>query len=950
MKVIRGALKAGEKPYFDAVIITRYPISDDDLSPFAGLSIREVKIIVVSAIVKVGTRSLLQQLRHISCKSLYVFLHSETDRPLLPALIFLGSQVSLQSQFMVIGNSQPVKLSALALPSSLVKLSWATLGCGVRSFFAIFRCSQLMKKPRVLIDDRNGLDNHFAMIKLTLWFGMQTGGAFTHFLGIARAAQRAGNKVTAISTESVPFNSDDEYSSHAPIIPPTTYITPRELNHFGAHFYFLNRAKEELKDFRGVIYQRVSAGNFLGVELSRRFHLPLIAEFNGSEIWLSRNWGTPYVFLKAVEKTEQLMLQHAHMVVVVSQPLKQQLIDRGIDADRIVIVKNGFDATKSLDDQRRIESRARLRNQLGIDHNAVVFCFVGTFGPWHGVHDLAKSVARFYSIYGDTELASKARFILIGDGVGRDAVEAIVHKEIDAKQIILTGAVKPELINEYLAASDVCLLPTISNKDGTEFFGSPTKLFEYMGAGKAVIATEVGQAKEILQGAVPVDRFDELADSENQDQCGILVPSGSVRKLIDAYKHILNAPKWRETAGQNAQKRAYENFTWDHSFKAINDNLIGIRKSQKEPPTIKLLINAIHSKSGGGVTYLRNILPLLCADPRLNVHVCLSKKQLPMFEAWIGDATLKIVEINDSLWKVLFFEQFSMPRLAQKIQADVTFSPANYGPLLARRTVVLLRNALSVAFVERRLLKMLYWLLLYFGTLSSALTARRVIGVSEYAKRSTIGRFFDWPKGKYQTIPHGISREFEVDNTVERDRMTLLLVSDIYVQKNLHTFFEALPRLRDQYPELKIQIAGASVDLGYKIRLEERLLDLNLTDNVEFMGNLDIQTLKTLYQRAALFVFPSTVETFGNPLVEAMACGAPVASSNTAAMPEVAGDAAEYFNPHDADDIARVIGQLLDDNERREELSRLGIERAKMYSWDETARKTADVLIEAARN
>ncbi len=67
-------------------------------------------------------------------------------------------------------------------------------------------------------------------------------------------------------------------------------------------------------------------------------------------------------------------------------------------------------------------------------------------------------------------------------------------------------------------------------------------------------------------------------------------------------------------------------------------------------------------------------------------------------------------------------------------------------------------------------------------------------------------------------------------------------------------------------------------------------------------------------------------------------------------MPEVAGEAAEYFDPYDADDMARVISGLLQNDARREELSGIGIERAKMYSWEETARKTADVLIDAARN
>lgn len=369
----------------------------------------------------------------------------------------------------------------------------------------------------------------------------------------------------------------------------------------------------------------------------------------------------------------------------------------------------------------------------------------------------------------------------------------------------------------------------------------------------------------------------------------------------------------------------------------------------RAPEKITVLINGIHSKSGGGVTYLRNILPLLCENPRLDVHLCLSEKQMPLFKGWVEQATLHIVEVDDSLVRLVLYEQSSVPRLARKIQADVTFSPANYGPLFVRGAVVLLRNALSVAFVERRVKKILYWILLYIGTLLSVLAARNVICVSEYARKSTVGRLYDFSPGKFTTIPHGISTQFEADDDVARDTNTLLLVSDIYVQKNLHTFFETLPRLKSRFSDLKVRIAGAPVDVDYKMRMEKRLSDLNLSDSVEFLGNLDTKGLKALYQTATIFVFPSTVETFGNPLVEAMACGAPIACSKTAAMPEVAGEAADYFDPFDAADMAKVIEGLLKNDERREELSRMGLERAEKYSWNETARKTADILIEAAR-
>ena len=117
-----------------------------------------------------------------------------------------------------------------------------------------------------------------------------------------------------------------------------------------------------------------------------------------------------------------------------------------------------------------------------------------------------------------------------------------------------------------------------------------------------------------------------------------------------------------------------------------------------------------------------------------------------------------------------------------------------------------------------------------------------------------------------------------------------------------------------------------------------------LDGKVEFLGQVHPQELVALYQRCGVFVFPSTVETFGNPLVEAMACGAPIACSHTAAMPEVVGDAAMFFDPTDVQDMAAAIGRLWKDANLRQDLSCKAVERAKKYSWKETAENTLAVI------
>ena len=129
--------------------------------------------------------------------------------------------------------------------------------------------------------------------------------------------------------------------------------------------------------------------------------------------------------------------------------------------------------------------------------------------------------------------------------------------------------------------------------------------------------------------------------------------------------------------------------------------------------------------------------------------------------------------------------------------------------------------------------------------------------------------------------------------------------------------------------------------------LKSMVADYKLDEDIQFLGGISSEELLKLYQSCGIFVFPSTVETFGNPLVEAMACGASIACSNTAAMPEVVGDAAEFFDPNNVESIAQVINKLLKNEGLRQSLSKKALKRAKAFSWQNTADKTLAVIKKA---
>ncbi len=368
-----------------------------------------------------------------------------------------------------------------------------------------------------------------------------------------------------------------------------------------------------------------------------------------------------------------------------------------------------------------------------------------------------------------------------------------------------------------------------------------------------------------------------------------------------------------------------------------------------EKSRTRVLFNGLHSKSGGGLTYLKIILPLMARDRQVDLHLCVHKDQKPSLPENLEDVSVHFMDFPQGFWRLQLYEQIGVPKLAKKIGARVTFSPANYGPLWAPNPVLLLRNALSVAFVERRPVKLAYWALVYVATVLSLLTSRRAITVSDYARRAAGGGVMVFFKGRLSVVPHGVSEIFSPPKKGAKRKKFLLAVSDIYVQKNLKNLLYAVALLRKDHPDIFLRIAGRPVDEEYFAELKNIVSREKLDGMVEFLGTVSPKKLVRLYQSCGVFVFPSTVETFGNPLVEAMACGAPIASSNTAAMPEVLGDAAEYFDPGNVENMAETIGRLMSDRVLCRDLSSKAEKRAKEFSWKRTADKTLAIIKEAAQ-
>jgi glycosyltransferase involved in cell wall biosynthesis len=221
--------------------------------------------------------------------------------------------------------------------------------------------------------------------------------------------------------------------------------------------------------------------------------------------------------------------------------------------------------------------------------------------------------------------------------------------------------------------------------------------------------------------------------------------------------------------------------------------------------------------------------------------------------------------------------------------------------------------------------------------------AKLILTVSRFSQ-AELARYLHAPIGRFQVIPLGadhLDRVSADDSILRRHGLArdgyLLLVASLSPRKNIQAVLEAVRLTRR---EVKIVIAGAPTDR----RIFRSTRWKGLDAGAMVLGYLQDSELKALYQNALGFVYPSTYEGFGLPLLEAMRCGCPVLASTAAALPEVAGQAALYFDPLEARSAASAIQTLIDDPRLRDDMLRRGAQRAALFTWDETARRTLEAI------
>ena len=365
-----------------------------------------------------------------------------------------------------------------------------------------------------------------------------SGGAITHFCGFLGGMAENQAACEVFSGTELPF-----------ALPFPIRHIPRHRRRFvfseslmlSYNWEFARKARRLLRGRRPkAFYQRHGRFVIAGALLARALGVPLVLEYNGSEVWFADHWD-PARFAPWLRMGEEISLWAASRIVVVSEALQAELIARGLPRERILVNPNGVDPAKF----HPQHSGDPVRRKLGFEPHHIVAAFLGTFSYWHGVEVLQEAIRKLLSQTSDT-VTEKLRFLLIGKGPLHQEMRTALREYEAQGRVVFTGQIPHDEAPAHLNAADVLLSPHVPMPDGQPFIGSPTKLFEYMAMSKTIIASRLDQLEKVL----------------SHNETALLVEPGNAEELAAAILLAASNPGLRDRLGRNARLAAVAKHTW----------------------------------------------------------------------------------------------------------------------------------------------------------------------------------------------------------------------------------------------------------------------------------------------------------------------------------------------------------------------------------------------------
>ncbi len=379
-------------------------------------------------------------------------------------------------------------------------------------------------------------------LRTDLWPGVIAGGSLAHAAGMIRGFMGCGYSVRSLGPEPVPGLDPGMWEGpRVESAPAARWKRPfAPIRYTNAVIGHLRSHPDPAPE---LIYTRYSLMSDAPVRLARLLGKPCVLEVNGLSEWFSpefRGWRRLIVW-PLIRKTEKAALLASDVCVAISAPVAAQIEALGVSKSRVLVQSNGVDPDRFPEGL----SGGQVRLSLG-PGSAPVVGFVGTFGEWHGAENLVKAMPAVLKAH------PKARFLFVGDGPRKAPAEELCRSLAVSDAAVFTGMVPQQEAPPYLVACDVLVAPHSWNRR-EPFIGSPTKLFEYMAAGRGIVASRLGQIGEVIEDG----------------KTGLLVPPDDTDALSAAIVRLLDAPALAREMGARARTTVLARYTWQRNVEEI---------------------------------------------------------------------------------------------------------------------------------------------------------------------------------------------------------------------------------------------------------------------------------------------------------------------------------------------------------------------------------------------
>jgi glycosyltransferase involved in cell wall biosynthesis len=316
-------------------------------------------------------------------------------------------------------------------------------------------------------------------------------------------------------------------------------------------------------------------------------------------------------------------------------------------------------------------------------------------------------------------------------------------------------------------------------------------------------------------------------------------------------------------------------------------------------------------------------------------------------------ANFKIVYLKESSYPV--WEQYHLPKAVKEYKLDVLHCTSNTAPLYTSVPLVITLHDIIYLekwnFTQGTAYQIVGNLYRRWNVPQVVKKARHIITVSNF-ERGRIADYFKLPTHQLSAIYNGVGTHFKkVSNLAELERTKrtyhlpdnfIFYLGNTDPKKNVMGVLKAFSILKKR-GNLDTKLLMLDIDRDYLLNIMQQINDTGLMNDIVFSGYVPNKDLPAIYSQASLFLYPSLRESFGIPLVEAMACEVPIITSNTSSMPEVALDAALLVDPNNPYEIAETIHKLQTDLSLQKRLIQKGLERATHFTWKSNAERTLEI-------